>query len=154
MRTRQTSICVAALLLLHLQTACTVYEAAPSRWSIAPGSDVRVRFPSSTSVVIGYPEEDSIRHAEIPRSRAVEGRFVSTVGDTMRLKPVSHLAAPRVPHSETFPSASFLLSDETRVAVRRVSPERTTLLLLGLGVATYAVVRSLGPQLDFSGLQM
>ena len=139
MPTRQASACVTALLLLHLQTACTAYHAAsPSR--IAPGSDVRVRFPSPSPVVLGYPEADSIRHAEIPRSRAVEGRFVSTVGDTMRLRPVWMLDAPRVPHSATFPSASFHLPEETRVAVSRFSPERTILLILGIGGAAAAVV--------------
>ena len=127
-----------AALLLPLQTACTVCQgASPS--SLAPGSDVRVRFPSPAPVVIVPEQEDSVQHTEIFRSRAVEGRFVSIVGDTMRLRPVSMLDDLAI---ETFASASFPLSTEMRVAVRRFSPERTGLLLLGLGVVTYAVVRS------------
>ena len=128
---------LATLLLLPLQTACTAYQAA-SPSSIAPGSDVRVRFPSPAPVVIGYEEEDSVQHTEIFRSRSVEGRFVSIVGDTMRLRPVSMLDDLAI---ETFASASFPLSTEMPVAVGRFSPERTGLLLLVLGGVTYAIVR-------------
>ena len=144
MSTRPLLRLLAALLLLPLHTACTAYQAA-SPSNIAPGSDVRVLFPSPAPVVMGYPEADSVRHAEIPRTRAVEGGFLSIVGDTMRLRPVWVLDAHAI---ETFASASFPLSTETRVAVRRFSPERTALLLLALGGVTYVIASSSSWEMD------
>lgn len=150
MRKRRLSSTAAALLMLHLQVACSVYQ--PSHFSsIAPGSDVRVRFPSPAPVVIGYEETDSIRHFQIPQARAVEGKFVGTTGDTMRMRPVWSLNAPQIGSDGAFPSASFIVSDATSVAVRQISPERTLLLVLGISAAVVATVAIAAASISLDG---
>ena len=132
MRTRQASICVAALLLLHLQTACTVSQTVPLA-SVAPGSNITVRFPSGIPVVVNDTERDSTRHREIPGVRAVSGKLLLATADTMRLGPVWSIDAPRVAVTSRFGTASFPTSDDMVVALQRSDPEGAFGVALLLG---------------------
>jgi hypothetical protein len=74
MRKRRLSSTAAVLLMLHLQAACSSHREVPLS-SIAPRSDVQVRFPTPANVMIGYHETDPVRRSLIPQVRAIDGRF-------------------------------------------------------------------------------
>lgn len=137
------------LCLLALQTGCSAYHST-SRYSVLPGSDVRVRFASPAPVIVEYDEPDSVRHFEIPQARAVEGKVTAMARDTIRLSPVWTLQAPQIRSDHAFPAAAVVVSESTAIAVRRFSPERTTLLILVLGAAVYAVAATYGPSLSLT----
>lgn len=122
-----------ALPLLLLQGACSVSRSVPLS-SVAPGSNVVVRFPSAVPVIVGRNERDSTQYQEVSMVRAVEGKFLSSTADTTRLGSVWHIDAPRVPGDGMFQTASFRTSNETSVSVRRFDPEGTAALLVLAGV--------------------
>lgn len=155
MRKRRVFASAAVLLLLHLQTACSVYRPVPLS-SIAPGTDVRVRFPHQAPVVVGHKERNSVRYVEVPAVRAVDGKFISIAADTMRLGPVRYMHSPGIPPYETYHSASFDVSAAGPVEVRRFDPGRTTLLVVGLSAVAAAafVILNWNMDMDFGDFQM
>ena len=145
MPTRRPIAC-SLLYLFFLQTACSTYRPA-SLAGITPGTHIRVRFSSPAVVAVTDEHRSPSRHYQLSEPRAVEGKLLRTVGDTVQLAPVWLLSAAQL---RPFPSGSFAVHPSASVTVRQSSPGRTALLLFGIGaiISAFAIAAGSGIRLD------